>query len=140
MMGVCVLESHIQNHAWRYRLAIVWAMSSHHLRFIKKPSKHCFSYRLMRTGSNAQSVAEAALMMMLMLARRVGEAQRIFAERRIGEPVGTELSGKKLGIIGMGSIGRCLERAAGGLGMEVNDRRVHYRQHAQLEVDWSARM
>lgn len=58
-------------------------------------------------------------MMILMLARRVREAQRVFEESRIGEPVGTELSGKRLGIIGMGTIGRCLERAACGLGMEV---------------------
>lgn len=59
-------------------------------------------------------------MMILMLARRVAEAHQIFLERRIGEPVGMELSGKRLGIIGMGNIGRCLERAAAcGLGMQV---------------------
>jgi phosphoglycerate dehydrogenase-like enzyme len=106
-------------------------------------------------GSNSQSVAEAALMMMLMLARQVlfrtgsspsllpprtpfsqphprnpaitakppsrraTEALRVFQEMRIGEPEGMELSGKTLGIIGMGGIGRALERAARGLGMEV---------------------
>ena len=40
------------------------------------------------------SVAEAALMMMLMLARRVDRAREVFAERRIGEPVGMELAGE----------------------------------------------
>lgn len=71
------------------------------------------------SGSNAQSVAECALMMMLMLARRAFDASRVFQQRRIGEPVGMELCGKRLGIIGMGSIGSCLKRAALGLGMEV---------------------
>ena len=59
-------------------------------------------------------------MIILMLARRVAEAHQVFLERRIGEPVGMELSGKRLGIIGMGNIGRRLERvAAAGLGMHV---------------------
>ncbi|KAG1660833.1 hypothetical protein FOA52_008944 [Chlamydomonas sp. UWO 241] len=70
-------------------------------------------------GSNAQSVAEAALMMMLTLARRVREGQAVFADRRIGEPVGMELCGKQLGIVGMGRVGEALGRVATGLGMTV---------------------
>lgn len=38
------------------------------------------------TGFNSQSTAEAALLLILMLARRVGEAHAAFRERRIGEP------------------------------------------------------
>eukprot|EP00955_Chlamydomonas_euryale_P001868 21216-Chlamydomonas_euryale.AAC.9 len=57
--------------------------------------------------------------MMLMLARRVREAERVFQERRVGEPVGMELRGKTLGIIGLGNSGRALAAAAGGVGMEV---------------------
>ena len=58
-----------------------------------------------RTGVNAASVAEAALMMVLMLARRVPEQLQTFAERGLGSPLGMQLAGKTLGIIGMGAIG-----------------------------------
>ena len=46
-------------------------------------------------GLNSQSVAEVALMLMLMLLRRVDEGRAVFAEGRIGEPVGREVSVKK---------------------------------------------
>ncbi|GLC46125.1 hypothetical protein PLESTB_001192700 [Pleodorina starrii] len=71
-------------------------------------------------GYNSRSVAEVSLMMMLMLSRKVDEARAVFAGRRpIGEPVGRELAGKTLGIVGMGQVGRCLAEAARGLGMQV---------------------
>ena len=57
-------------------------------------------------------MVEAALMMILMLARLEAEAHQVFLEHR------TELSGNWLGIIGMGNIGRHVERAtATGLDM-----------------------
>lgn len=70
-------------------------------------------------GYNAASVAEGALMMMLMLARRVHEQERTFKERGIGYPFGMQLHGKTLGIIGMGAIGTRLARTAEAIGMMV---------------------
>jgi phosphoglycerate dehydrogenase-like enzyme len=70
-------------------------------------------------GMNAASVAEAALLLILALARRVPAARRAFAERRIGVPLGFELAGKTLGIVGLGRSGTALARAAEGLGMRV---------------------
>jgi phosphoglycerate dehydrogenase-like enzyme len=70
-------------------------------------------------GANAQSTAEAALMLMLMLARRVNEARAAFEARQIGAVVGSELHGKTLGIVGLGAVGRRLKAAAEGLGMRV---------------------
>ncbi|GFR50822.1 hypothetical protein Agub_g13076, partial [Astrephomene gubernaculifera] len=71
-------------------------------------------------GYNSRSVAEVALMMILMLSRKVDEARTVFERReRIGGPVGRELYGKTLGIVGMGKIGKCLAEAAQGLGMKV---------------------
>ena len=57
------------------------------------------------TGVNAASVAEAALMTMLMLARRAREQEAVFRRRGLGEPFGIQLAGKRLGIVGMGNIG-----------------------------------
>jgi phosphoglycerate dehydrogenase-like enzyme len=71
-------------------------------------------------GSNERSVAEAALLLMLALARRMPAAQRAFEEVRIGEPLGVELAGKTLGLIGGGGrSGSRLGAAAAGLGMRV---------------------
>jgi phosphoglycerate dehydrogenase-like enzyme len=70
-------------------------------------------------GANHVSVAEAALFLMLALARRVPELTRSFTHRRIGEPVGVELCGKTLGIVGMGRSGKALAERARGLGMHV---------------------
>ncbi len=70
-------------------------------------------------GANAASVAEAALFLMLALARRLPEAQRAFRARSVGSPVGRELAGKTLGVVGMGKSGTALAQAARGLGMTV---------------------
>lgn len=70
-------------------------------------------------GANAASVAEAALLLMLALARRLPEAQRAFRARTVGSPVGRELAGKTLGVVGMGKSGTALAQAARGLGMKV---------------------
>jgi len=70
-------------------------------------------------GKNAQAVAEAALFLMLALARRLPEAQQSFLARRIGDPVGVELAGKTLGIVGVGRTGSRLASIADALGMHV---------------------
>jgi len=70
-------------------------------------------------GTNHVSVAEAALFLLLSLARRAPAAQRAFAARVIGEPLGIELSGKTLGVIGLGRSGTALADRARALGMTV---------------------
>jgi len=70
-------------------------------------------------GANADSVAQAALLLILALARRLPEARRSFAEARLGVPLGRELTGKVLGVVGLGRSGSRLARAGEALGMEV---------------------
>lgn len=70
-------------------------------------------------GTNHISVAEAALYLLLALARRAPAAARAFAGREIGVPLGIELAGKTLGIVGMGRAGRALAERAGALGMAI---------------------
>jgi phosphoglycerate dehydrogenase-like enzyme len=70
-------------------------------------------------GANAQAVAELALFLMLALARRRGLHARSFASGVVGDPPGTELQGKTLGIVGLGASGRALARMARGIGMKV---------------------
>jgi phosphoglycerate dehydrogenase-like enzyme len=77
-------------------------------------------------GANAQAVAELALFLMLALARRLPLHRRSFAARAVGDPPGTELMGKTLGIVGLGASGRALARIARGVGMTV----IAVRRHA----------
>ncbi len=70
-------------------------------------------------GTNHVAVAELALYLLLALARRVPQARAEFAARRIGVPIGIELAGKTLGVIGMGNTGTALAERARAIGMTV---------------------
>lgn len=70
-------------------------------------------------GTNHISVAEHALFLLLSLARRAPAAARAFAAREVGTPLGVELHGKTLGIIGMGRSGSAFAALARALGMNV---------------------
>ncbi len=78
------------------------------------------------------ATAELAMLLILAAARRAGEGERLV---RSGgwtgwaptQLLGTLVSGRRLGIFGMGRIGRELARMAGGFGMVV-----HYHDVARL--------
>jgi phosphoglycerate dehydrogenase-like enzyme len=70
-------------------------------------------------GTNHVAVAEHALLLLFALARRLPAAQRAFAAREVGTPIGFELAGKTLGIVGMGRSGTALAERARALGMTV---------------------
>lgn len=70
-------------------------------------------------GQNHVAVAEAALFLLLALARRAPLAARAFANREVGAPLGMELCGRTLGIIGPGRTGNALAERARALGMAV---------------------
>lgn len=74
-------------------------------------------------GANHVAVAEAALLLILALARRLPRAREEFAAGRIGVPAGVELCGKTLGIVGMGRSGTALAERARALGMHVTGTR-----------------
>jgi phosphoglycerate dehydrogenase-like enzyme len=70
-------------------------------------------------GTNHVAVAEHALFLLLALARRAPAAARAFAAREVGVPLGIELCGRTLGIIGMGRSGTALAERARAIGMTV---------------------
>ena len=76
-------------------------------------------------GAVTEATADIALMLMLMTARRAGEGERLLRAGRWegwhpAQLLGMHLGGKRLGIIGMGRIGKAIARRAHlGLGMEV---------------------
>lgn len=69
-----------------------------------------------QAGSNAQSVAEHAVNMMITVQRHIGAADRALRGGWAGsrlEFMGSDLSGKTLGIVGIGNIGTRLARICG---------------------------
>jgi phosphoglycerate dehydrogenase-like enzyme len=59
-------------------------------------------------SGNADSVAEIGIYFMIGLARDVRGMARSLAERKMGEPRGRSLSGRTVGLVGLGGIGRAL--------------------------------
>lgn len=70
-------------------------------------------------GSNANAVADLAIGLLIAITRRVVEADAAARRGSIKPFIGPELSGKTLGIVGFGSIGRQTAKRAVGFGMKV---------------------
>jgi len=68
---------------------------------------------------SSMPLAESAMMLILMLAHRYREAAANFERRVLYNPMGHELGGKILGIIGFGASGRELARRAKPFGMRI---------------------
>jgi lactate dehydrogenase-like 2-hydroxyacid dehydrogenase len=84
------------------------------------------------------ATAELALTLMLSAARRAGEGERLLRAGKWGglSPtfhLGIGVTGKTLGILGMGRIGRELAKMARGLRMEI-----HYRNRSRLVPELEA--
>ena len=81
------------------------------------------------------ATAECAMLLILAAARRAGEGERLVRSRGWDgwaptQLMGTLVSGRRLGIFGMGRIGRELARMAAGFEMVV-----HYRDQARLPAE-----
>jgi lactate dehydrogenase-like 2-hydroxyacid dehydrogenase len=83
-------------------------------------------------GVLSQATAEFTMLLILAAARRANEAERLLRAGKWLGPApeafqGVEVSGKILGIFGMGRIGQALAQMARGFGMQV-----HYRNRRRL--------
>jgi lactate dehydrogenase-like 2-hydroxyacid dehydrogenase len=81
------------------------------------------------------ATAETVMLLILAAARRAGEGERLVRSGQWQgwaptQLIGTEVSGKRLGIFGMGRIGREVARMARAFDMDV-----HYRDQARLPVE-----
>lgn len=70
-------------------------------------------------GTNSKSVAEHVIAMMFVEAKNMYTTIKDVKEGNWNKPTGYEVSGKSLGIIGFGMIGKYLADFANGLGMSV---------------------
>jgi len=83
----------------------------------------------------SDATAEVAILLMLGAARRAGEGERLVrtATWRDWSPsfmVGTQVTGKRLGIVGMGRVGQITARRARGFDMTI-----HYHNRRRLPPD-----
>jgi D-3-phosphoglycerate dehydrogenase / 2-oxoglutarate reductase len=75
-----------------------------------------------QAGANAQSVAEHTVALMLDVSRRISEGDRLLRRERgfaREDIMGHEMSGKVVGLVGIGHIGRRVAGLAGAFGMTV---------------------
>jgi phosphoglycerate dehydrogenase-like enzyme len=88
---------------------------------------------------NADSVAELGIYMMIGLARNFRGMAASFANRKIGEPRGTTLMGKTVGIVGLGGIGKALVKRLRAFDVRlIGIKREHAEEAAKdLGLDWS---
>ena len=66
-----------------------------------------------------ESLAEGAMMFILLLARQFAEAQKNFELRKLYEPLTMELEGRSVAIVGFGTSGQELARRAKAFAMRV---------------------
>lgn len=76
-------------------------------------------------GVLTDATADIALLLMLGAARGASWGDRMVREKRWGEttlltPMGFDMSGRRLGILGMGRIGQAVARRARGFGMAIH--------------------
>jgi len=75
-----------------------------------------------QSGANARSVAEHTMALILGLARRLCESDHLLRTSRgyrREELMGREISGRTIGLVGIGNIGRLVAGLAAAFGMEV---------------------
>lgn len=95
-------------------------------------------------GVVSEDTADIAMMLILAVTRRIPEGLRMMQEGgwRGWTPtamLGGRISGKKLGILGMGQNGRAVARRAAAFGMEIhynNRKRLHPEVEAELGATW----
>jgi lactate dehydrogenase-like 2-hydroxyacid dehydrogenase len=85
-------------------------------------------------GANSDATADVTLLLMLGASRRAYEAQTLLRSGQWGANpgglLGWQMTGKVLGIVGMGHVGQAVAHRARGFGMKI-----HYTNPVELEIE-----
>jgi glyoxylate reductase len=95
-------------------------------------------------GVLTEDTADMTMALILAVARRMGEGERLVREGKWTgwsptSMLGARMGGKRLGIVGMGRIGQALARRARGFGLAIhyhNRRRLHGNIEGALEATY----
>lgn len=88
-------------------------------------------------GANSQGVAELTMALLFALARHLISHHVSAHEGAWKRRIGTELSGKRLGVIGLGQVGGRVAKMAAGIGMDVYGHDIAVDQREVPMVDLS---
>ncbi len=90
-------------------------------------------------SGNADSVAELGVYMIIGLSRQVREMAKSLAAQRMGQPQGRALSGRTVGLVGLGGIGRALAKRLKPFGVRLIGIKRSDPQTARRELglDWA---
>ncbi|MEN6620090.1 MAG: 2-hydroxyacid dehydrogenase, partial [Smithella sp.] len=90
-------------------------------------------------SGNADSVAELGIYLMIGLSRNFRQMALSFSNRQMGAPRGRALSGKTVGLIGLGGIGRALARRLKNFDVHLIGIKRHDPQKAkeELGLEWA---
>lgn len=90
-------------------------------------------------SGNADSVAELGIYLMIGLSRDFRKMSLSLADRKTGTPQGRALSGKTVGLIGLGGIGRALARKLMSFDVRLMGVKRHDPQKAkeELGLEWA---
>lgn len=86
-------------------------------------------------SGNADSVAELGIYMMIGLSRDIRGMAQSMRNGKMGEPQGRALSGKKVGIIGLGGIGKALVKKLRPFGVRISGIKRYNTDKAKKELD-----
>lgn len=87
-------------------------------------------------GGNSVAVAEHSLALLLHLAKGMHTVQTSLSARLTGQPMGVELRGKTIGIVGLGAAGVELARIARAFGMRVLAIRADVAKGSPVPLDF----
>lgn len=89
-------------------------------------------------SGNADSVAELGIYLMIGLSRDIKGMSKSLADKKMGQPQGRALSGRTIGIVGLGGIGRSLIQRLKPFGVHLMGIKRHNPQDAMdaLGIDW----
>ena len=90
-------------------------------------------------SGNADSVAELGIYMIIGLSRDVRGMAKSLTEQKMGQPQGRALTGKTIGLIGLGGIGRALIKRLKPFGVNLIGIKRHNPIEAmkELGMDWA---
>ncbi len=103
------------------RNAGLWLVPSIGLDAIDLDDMHRRGFKVAHTPGifSGASLAECALMMILLITRRFEETQIALRNQKMWDPIGDDLGGMTLGLIGFGASGRELARRAKACAMRI---------------------
>jgi D-3-phosphoglycerate dehydrogenase len=111
------LTARVLEHAPRLRVIVRWGIGMDN---VDLAAAERLGIRVVNTpGVFGDEVADVAIGYLIMLARRLHRTDRGVRDGQWPKPQGWSLAGRRLAIVGLGSIGRAVARRAQAMGMIV---------------------